>query len=118
MELIHVNPWRKLSRICLFARIAHPPTRVRPIIAYQQRSVRGLGHPHRTPPYIAIWQHESSQEIFILPRGMSRLMQGNPNHFVSHAHTLVPRSMLGRKNIALVLRRELAPLIERKLERS
>ena len=74
---IRVNPWRKLSRICLFARIAHSPNRVRPIIAYQQRSIRGLGHPYRTPPYIAIRQHKSSQEIFILPRGISRLMQGN-----------------------------------------
>ena len=45
-------------------------------------------------------------------------MQGNANNLVPHANRFVPRPMLRRENISLVLRREFISLIERELQRS
>src|ERR1700722_5483355 len=98
-------------------RIAHSPNRNRPITTHQQRPNPRHRDPHRTPPYLPIRQHESSQKILILTRCMARLMQWHTNHLISHPHRLVPRSMLGRKNISVILVGKLIALIKRNFQR-
>src|SRR5579862_9949842 len=48
---------------------------------------------------------------------MTVAVQRHTNHLVSHSYRLVPRTVLGSKNVSSILRRKFIRLVERDLQR-
>src|SRR3979411_1671585 len=79
--------------------IADFPDRVGTIVAHQQGAIGSDGDAHRPPPNTAVRQHEAGDEILVFAAGVTGLMQGHANDFISRAHRPVPRAVLGGENV-------------------
>jgi hypothetical protein len=101
---------------CLLPGVAHPPDGFRPLVGYQDRSVFRHGNSHRTSPHLALRGDESSEEILIHAAGFA-FFQWNPDDFAAGTVRAIPRSVLGREQVAAILGRELRAGIERDSQR-
>src|SRR4029077_8877771 len=88
------------------------------VVGNEERAVERDGDADRAAPNVTVVHDESSHEIFVFAGGVTGLVQGHANEFVSDADGFVPGSVLRGENIAAVLVWKVFAIVESHLQRS
>src|SRR5437588_7482077 len=94
--------------------VTHAPDRFRAIVDDPERPIGRGGNAHRAAPHLAIVRNKAGEKILILAAGFA-VVERDTNHFVTGARGFVPRSVLGREDITVILFRKLLAGIESQL---
>ena len=99
-----------------FARVGHAPDGPRTVIGHHQRPILGDGHADGAAPHVAVFGDEAHQEVLELA-GRLAVPHRHSDDLVADTAGPVPRAVLGREGVVVVLGREFVAVVEREVER-
>jgi hypothetical protein len=94
-----------LVEFSLFSRVGHAPDAARTIVGNIESTIVTYGYSHWPSPDLSIRGDETGKKILVLAGGVA-ILHGNPDNLVASTIRSVPRPMLGRESITVVLRWE------------
>src|SRR4029077_1527220 len=98
------------------AGIGDAPDRAAAVLGNEQGAVAGAGHADRPSPHRTVVDDKAGDEILVFA-GRRATLHDHANDFVAGALGSIPRTMLGGKDTAPIVRRKLRSVVDRHAER-
>src|SRR6516225_9394787 len=99
------------------AGIGDAPDRAAAVLGNEQGAIPVDGHTDRPAPHRTVVDDKAGGEILVFA-GRHTIFHNHANNFVAGALGEIPRTMLGGKDVAAIVRRKLRSVIDRYAERS